>query len=68
MTRWRAAGCLARAAGTYVTASARDLADALLHPGMRPDPGPYDDPPIGYEDPWDGYLTGDDDALPLDDR
>jgi len=67
MTRWRAARCLARTAGTYVTAGARDLADAFLRPGMRPGPDPYD-PPISYEDPWEGYLNGDDDALPFDDR
>lgn len=68
MTRWTAAGRLARTAGAYLVAGARDLAGALLHPGMRPGPEPRCDPPIPYEDPWEGYLNGDDDAAPFDER
>lgn len=68
MARWTAAGCLARTAGTYLAASARDLADALLHPGMRTGPDPHGDPPVRHEDPWEGYLNGDDDSAPFDER
>lgn len=66
MVRWTAAGCLARTAGTYLAASARDLARALVHPDTRP--AAHGDPPIPYEDPWEGYLNGDDDDPPFDER
>lgn len=68
MARWTAAGCLARTAGTYLAAGARDLVGALLHPGMRTGPYEHGDPPVRYEDPWEGYLNGDDDAAPFDER